>query len=93
MLTEPLAPTDARTLIHAIVATGTVIFSSHARDEMAADGIDRATVLFVLRGGVVEPAELERGSWRYRVRAAGVYVVVAFRAEDKLVVVTAWRVK
>ncbi len=29
---------------------------------MTADGIDRATVLFVLRGGVVEPAELEHGS-------------------------------
>jgi hypothetical protein len=93
MLTEPLAPTDARTMIRAILATGTVVFSPHAQEEMAADGIDRATVLFVLRGGVVEPAELERGSWRYRVRATRVYVVVAFRSEVKLVVVTAWRAK
>ncbi len=93
MLAEPLAPTDARTMIQAILARGTVVFSSHAQEEMTADGIDRATVLFVLRGGVVEPAELERGSWRYRVRAARVFVVVAFRSKAKLVVVTAWRVK
>ena len=90
---EPLAPTDARALIRAILATGTVVLSPHAQQEMAVDGIDRATVLFVLRGGIVEPAELERGSWRYRVRASRVYVVVAFRSDVKLVVVTAWRVK
>jgi hypothetical protein len=60
---------------------------------MAADGIDQATARFVLHGGVVEPAELERGSWRYRVRATGVYVVVAFEVETKLVVVTAWRTR
>lgn len=92
MIVEPLAPAEARKLILAILATGTVVFSPHAQDEMAADGIDRATALFVLRG-VVEPAEFERGSWRYRVCVSRVYVVVAFRSEAKLVVVTAWRMK
>jgi hypothetical protein len=45
----------------------------------------------VLRGGVVEPGELERGSWRYRVKTNTMCVVVAFRSEMELVVVTAWR--
>ena len=93
VLPEPLSPPTARKLILAILSTGTVRFSPHALAEMAADGIDQATVRFVLRGDIVEPAELERGSWRYRIRAASVYIVVAFEVETKLVVVTAWRTK
>ena len=34
-----------------------------------------------------------RGTWRYRMRAGKVYVVVTFRSEAELVVVTVWRVK
>ena len=41
----------------------------------------------------LEPAELEHGSWRYRVHVATTYVVVAFRSELALLVVTAWRKK
>jgi hypothetical protein len=40
----------------------------------------------------VEPGEIERGTWRYRVRERDVCVVVAFRSEARLVIVTAWRV-
>ena len=47
----------------------------------------------VLRGGIVEPGEFENGSWRYRVRTQRMYVVVAFRSETELRVVTAWRLK
>ena len=46
----------------------------------------------VLRAGVVEEPEFERGSWRYRVRTQRMYVVVAFRSENELSIVTAWRV-
>lgn len=44
-------------------------------------------------GGVVEPAEFENGSWRYRVRTNRMMVVVAFDedSESELVVVTGWR--
>lgn len=45
----------------------------------------------VLRAGVVYPPELENGTWRYRVRGGRINVVVAFRSEDTLVVITAWR--
>jgi hypothetical protein len=45
----------------------------------------------VLRGGVVRPGEFEHGTWRYRVETSRITVVVAFRSEGELVVVTAWR--
>jgi hypothetical protein len=41
--------------------------------------------------GVVEPGEFERGTWRYRVRAGHVVVVVAFHSSTRLRVVTAWK--
>lgn len=93
VLDEPLSPSDARRLILTIVLSGEVRFSSHALVEMAKDAIRRDAVFALLRGGMVEPAELERGSWRYRVRVATTYVVIAFRSEAALLVVTAWRKK
>jgi hypothetical protein len=92
-LAEPLQPAAARRQLRAILASGEVVFSGHALTEMANDGIMEADVIRVLRGGVVEPAEFERGSWRYRVRSGDVYAVASFRSELAAVVVTAWRVK
>jgi hypothetical protein len=91
-LEEPLRPAEARVLLRTILATGEVIFTNHALDEMAEDGIGQAEAIGVLRSGVVEPAEFERGSWRYRVRSRRTYVVASFRSEAAAVVVTAWRI-
>ncbi len=66
-------------------------FSRHAEEEMAKDNLTMVDVTNLLRGGVVDPAEFENGSWRYRVRSARMAVVVAFRSESELRVVTAWR--
>ena len=93
MLTEPLDPAQAKALIRKILEGGTVSFSSHALDELAADALTTVDCVNVLRGGVVEPAGWERGSWRYRVRTARICVVVAFRSETALAVVTAWRIE
>jgi hypothetical protein len=90
-LKEPLRPADARKLLRAILASGEVVFTGHALDEMERDGISQADAIGVLRSGVVEPAELERGSWRYRVRAHRTYVVAAFRSEGAAAVITPWR--
>jgi hypothetical protein len=50
-----------------------------------------ADCLNVLRAGVVGSAEWENGSWRYPIYTPrGYTVVVAFRGESVLVVVTAW---
>ena len=90
---EPLAPSAVKALLVKILEHGMVEFSGHARKEMEADKITEGEVVGVLRGGVVEVGELERGLWRYRVRRSGTYVVVAFRGEGWTVVVTAWRKK
>jgi hypothetical protein len=79
MFEEPLSPHEARRLIRDILENGSVA--------LAVD------VTNVLRGGVVEPGELENGTWRYRVRTARIAVVTAFRSELELRVVTAWRFK
>jgi Domain of unknown function (DUF4258) len=90
---EPLDPTRARQLIRHLIASGEVSFSKHALEEMAKDHLTTVDCTNVLRGGVVESPELERGTWRYRVRTNRIYVVVVFRSETRLVVVTAWRIQ
>jgi len=91
VLIEPLSQSDAKRLIQEIVGNGSVTFSGHAQQEMDKDDLAATDVLNMLDGGVVEPAEFENGSWRYRVRTARMCVVVAFRSETELRVVTAWR--
>ena len=88
---RPLVPHEARRLIRAILLEGEVVFTAHALQEMKKDAISQVEVIHVLRAGTIEPAEFERGSWRYRIRANQVYAVVAFRSEVSALVVTAWR--
>ncbi len=68
-------------------------YSKHAKEEMLADDMTTVDCENVLRGGVVQPPDFEKGSWRYRVETSWMAVVVAFRSSTELVVVTAWRVK
>jgi hypothetical protein len=89
-LTEPLSPPQARSLIRRIMTHGRVTFSGHAQREMDIDELTPVDVRNVSRG-VVDPAEAENGSWRYRVRTARIAIVVAFRTARELRVVTAWR--
>ena len=91
-LKEPFRPAEAKKILRAILASGEVAFTNHALDEMEHDGISQAEAIGVLRSGVVEPPEFERGSWRYRVHTRRTFVVIAFRSEVAAVVVTAWRV-
>lgn len=88
---EPFDPPEAKRRIREILEAGVVAPSSHAFREMDKDGLTMVDCTNVLRGGWVEPAEWENGSWRYRVRTARICVVVAFRSESKLAIVTAWR--
>lgn len=90
---EPLTPQAARRLLQKIVSQGGQIrFSGHGLDEMKKDNLSIQDCVNVLRGGVVELPELRDGTWRYRVRTAHIYVVVAFRSETACVVVSAWRI-
>jgi hypothetical protein len=88
---EPLDPPKAKRLIRSILREGTLRYTKHALDEMKADGLTAVDCCNVLGGGWVEPGEFENGSWRYRVRTASMCFVVAFRSEQTLVIVTAWR--
>ena len=90
---EPLSPPQARRLIQDIPAGGEVVSSKHATEEMATAHLTIIDCVNILRGGIVEPAEWESGSWRYRVHTQRIWVVVAFRSEKRLVIVTAWRSK
>ena len=88
---EPLAPEAAKRLIVDILKGGRFIYSKHAKNEMLDDDLTTVDCENVLRGGVVRPGEYEHGTWRYRVETSRITVVVAFRSEGELVVVTAWR--
>lgn len=88
---EPFDPSEARKRIRQILDSGTVVPSGHALSEMGNDNLTLVDCVNVLRGGYPDPADLERGSWRYRVRTPRICVVIAFRSEQELVIVTAWR--
>lgn len=82
---------DAKKRTRAIQEGGWVFFSGHAEEEMRKDELSRRDVENVLRGGVVREPEWENGSWRYHVETSKIRVVIAFRNELTLVVVTAMR--
>jgi hypothetical protein len=93
-LEEPLNPSAAKKLILKMLSDGTYFLSfPHCEEEMAKDKLIIGDVINVLRGGVVEPAELIKGSWRYRVRTTKIFAVVSFVSSDSMCVVTAWRKK
>ena len=91
MQREPLGNDAAKRLIVRILGEGTIGFSNHALDEMAKDHITTVDVANILRGGVVEFSEDVSRTWRYRVRTSQMTAVVAFRSDNALTVVTAWR--
>ncbi len=89
---EPFEGGKAKKLIREILANGTLVITEHARKEMLDDDLTRQDAMNVLRGGLIsEPAEEVKQTWRYRVRTRRMVVVVAFRSERELVIVTAWR--
>ena len=93
-LKEPLSPDAATALLHKVIREGQVACSQHAADEMRADDLDLVDCVNVLRAGAVsEPADLINGTWRYRIHTNRMTVVVAFRSDAEIVIVTAWREK
>ena len=90
---EPLSCEAARNLIRAILLQGhRVAISRHALERMEERACTSLDATNVLRAGVVKSAELESGTWRYRVETYRMCVVVAFRPEQELVAVTVIRI-
>jgi hypothetical protein len=83
----------AKKLFREILATGRLFYSDHAKREMEKDKLTPVDVVNVLRAGVVEPSELERGSWRHRVKTNRICVVAVLVSEAEAVVVTVWRIR
>ena len=75
---QPIPAVQAQKLLSAIFPSGTVIFSSHARDEMRE---------------IHAHAEYLDASWRYRVHTELLFVVVPFDSITSVIVVTGWRKK
>lgn len=90
-MNEPLPSSEVKRFIIAILDGGILSFSDHAYDEMDNDNLTEVDVRNCLRGGVARAGEFEKGSWRYRVDTTRIAVVIAFRSEDRAVVITAWR--
>ena len=89
-----LTPAEAKAHILKALETGRVRFTSYCRGRMAERSVTEVEIINVLRGGVVEPAEFERGAWRYRVRANRIYVVVELEEDadgDFVLTITLWR--
>lgn len=83
----------ARKLLREVVASGVLTYSDHAKNEMVKDKLTTQDIVNVLRAGVVEPSEFERGSWRHRVKTNTLCVIVVLASEREAVVVTAWRIR
>lgn len=69
-------------------------FSRHALEELKKDRLTTVDVINVMKSPdaqIVDEAELEHGSYRYRLGTKKIMVVIAFDSIKSLVVVTAWR--
>jgi len=93
---EPLQCDEPRKLLREILAKKGHVsirerFSLHADDRTKVRKVSDLECLAAVRAGAVVGREFEKGTWRYRVEAAGVCLIVAFRSESEFRIVTAWR--
>ena len=87
---EPFGGDTARQLIRDCITLGSVSWTHHALERCSERGLTTGDCVNALKSGAVDPAEWENGTWRYRVRAGPITVVIAFRDERSLTVITAW---
>ena len=90
-VSEPLDENTAKRLIRDCITRGSLRWSNHALERIPERGLTTGDCVNALKSGAVEPPEWENGSWRYRVRAGEITVVIAFRGARDLTVITAWR--
>lgn len=92
-MSRQLPEEQARKLAVEILREGRTVFTKHCRREMADDALLETDVVNSIAGGLItEPGEVSfRGGWRYRVRTRRITVVIEFRSDEEMVVVTAWR--
>ena len=89
----PLAPDGATELVRCIVRDGVVAFSDRALSTLRSQGLTTADCHNVLRWGTSDPASSHGGAWHYRLHTASAFVVVAFRSDVEMVVMSAGKKK
>ena len=87
---EPFGENTAKRLIGVCIDHGHVSLTDHATQRCLERGLTAVDCINALKSGTVDPAEWENGTWRYRVRAGKITVVIAFRGVRALTVITAW---
>lgn len=93
-VTGPLKAKQARDLARSIERSpeGRVrILEAHNALRMKQRGVSEADVRNVIRFGIVYEDGCENGTWRYRFETRKFRVVIAFRSETTLVVITVMR--
>lgn len=91
---ERFSAKKAKNHLRKILKSGDVMYSiPHAQERLQQRNISTVDCENVLRAGLVEEAELERGAWRYRVCSPNMVVVIEFLSENTVLIITAWRIK
>jgi hypothetical protein len=91
----PVTAGEVRLRLGAILRNGwEVAWTSHARRELAKDRMTTVDAVNVLRcWRYMDPPEqdIQTREWKYRIHTDMMGIVVKFRSETQLVVITAWR--
>ena len=87
---EPFGEHTAKRLIKECMTRGSVRWTDHVLERCSERGLTTVDWVNALKSGTIDPAEWENGTWRYRVRAGEITVVIAFRDPRTLTVITAW---
>jgi len=90
-MSEPLQKEQVDGLVKRVMFSGSVGFIRHARDEMRNDDLGEIDIRNALKNGSCFDFRLKDETWRYRIRTQEITVIVSFRTESQLTVVTAWK--
>ena len=89
---QPFSKGEAKKRLRKILNSGFVSYSRpHAIERLEERKLSMLDCENVLRGGIVDEAEYENASWRYRVRTQKIAVIIEFLSEEEILIVTAWR--
>lgn len=87
---EPLSKKDAQALMRKIAQTGNFVQTNHFKERLLERGFDILDVINALKYGLIDETKtIEKdGTWRYRAYTNKINIGIAFRNENKLVLIT-----
>lgn len=91
---QPFSKVEAKKRLRKILSSGFVSYSRpHAIERLEKRNLSMVDCENVLRGGIVDEAEYENGSWRHHVRTQKIEVIIEFLSEEEVLILTAWRLE